>query len=233
MAKLSKRNGVYVVNELSIGAVNQMYLEEDRDNFLEVNVSFVDKRLITEQQRKFIFALCGEISYYLGNEKEYIRLLLQQYNANLRGIEVESLSSCSVTYANGLIDTIIDFCIEKEIPISGEVITEHQYQFNKHQVYMMCLKRICVICGARADIHHVDHIGRGYNRNKISHIGKRALPLCRIHHGECHNIGEEKFIEKYHLVPIVIDKKMEYFIKKGTLKYFKEKGVIRNANKCN
>lgn len=218
MPRLYKKNGMYMLDDVYLSQVNNMYLEVDANNHLDVDVRVIDKRHISDQQRKFIFALCNEISYYTGDDKEYIRLLLQQYNANLRGIEVESLSSCSMTYANRLIDTIIDYCIENEIPISGEIIKDNQYRFTQSQVYMMCLKRICVVCGARADIHHIDKIGMGVNRNKTSHIGKKALPLCRKHHTEIHTVGEKDFLEKYHLEPIVIDEKMEYFIKRGKLK---------------
>lgn len=217
MPTLTKRNGHKVIDGLQLSQANEMYL--DCGEALEINVQLVDNRHITDQQRKFIFALCGEISYYTGDDKEYIRLLMQQYNANLRDIEVRSLSTCSMTYANGLIDTIINFCIDREIPFAKELIAENEYTFDEKQTYAMALKRVCVICGQRADIHHVDHIGMGNNRNKISHIGKRGLPLCRAHHTECHNIGDE-FIEKYHLTPFVIDKKMEFFIKKKKLRVF-------------
>ena len=37
-----------------------------------------------------------------------------------------------------------------------------------------------------------------------------------------HNIGEQRFLQKYHLSPFVIDKNMEYFIKKGKIKVFEE-----------
>lgn len=218
MSKLYKKNGIYVIDDICLSQVNNMYLEVDSNNHIDVDVRVIDRRHISDQQRKFIFALCNEISYYTGDDKEYIRLLLQQYNANLRGIEVESLSSCSMTYANRLIDTIIDYCIENEIPISGEVIKDNQYRFTQSQVYMMCLKRICVVCGARADIHHIDAIGMGNNRDKTSHIGKRVLPLCRKHHNEIHMSGDKNFIDMYHLEPIEVDKKMEYFIKKGKIR---------------
>ena len=147
---------------------------------------------------------------------------MQQYNANLRGIEVESMATCDMTYANNLIDTIIGFCIDHDIPISGDVIKDNQYIFNEKQVYMMCLKRVCVVCGNRADIHHVDSVGRGYNRQKISHVGKRVLPLCRVHHNEIHNIGNDKFINQYHVIPVEVDDKMDYFIKRGKIKVFKD-----------
>lgn len=217
MPTLRKHNGQKVVNGLSLSQVNEMYL--DCGEALEIDVRLMDRRHITDQQRKFIFALCNEISYYTGDDKEYIRLLMQQYNANLRGIEIESLSKCSMTYANGLIDTIINFCIDREIPFAKELIIENEYTFDEKQTYAMALKRVCVICGQRADIHHVDHVGMGNNRNKISHEGKRAIPLCRKHHIECHTIGDE-FYGMYHLTPFVIDKKMEYFIKRKKLRVF-------------
>lgn len=216
MPKLTKSNGKYTIDKIHLSQANEMYLE--CGECLEVDVKVVDKRHITDRQRKFIFALCNEISYYTGDDREYIRLLMQQYNANLREIEVESLSTCSMTYANNLIDTIINFCIDKEIPFAKELLEENKYTFDEKQTYAMALKRVCVVCGQRADIHHVDTIGMGNNRQKVSHIGKKALPLCRSHHTNCHEIGDDAFIEKYHLTPFTVDKKMEIFIKKGKLR---------------
>lgn len=218
--KLYKRNGEYIVNGYKPTLQNDMYLDCDKNNYIDVDVKEIDVRSISDNQRKFIFALCDDIGSYIGQDKEYYRLLMQQYNANLRGIEVESLSSCSMTYANGLIDTIINFCIEKEIPINGETLNEHGYTFDEKQTYMLCLKRICCVCGKYADIHHVDHIGTRINRKKNSHVGLRALPLCRVHHNEVHNTGEEKFINMYHLSPITIDEKMDLFIRKGLIKEY-------------
>lgn len=208
MPKLTKSNGKYTIDKIHLSQANEMYLE--CGECLEVDVKVVDKRHITDQQRKFIFALCNEISYYTGDDREYIRLLMQQYNANLREIEVESLSTCSMTYANNLIDTIINFCIDKEIPFAKELLEENKYTFDEKQTYAMALKRVCVVCGQRADIHHVDTIGMGNNRQKVSHIGKKALPLCRSHHTNCHEIGDDAFIEKYHLTPFTVIYHKEY-----------------------
>ena len=123
-----------------------------------------------------------------------------------------------MAYANGLIDTIISFCIDREIPFSKKLLEENQYRFTARQTYSMALKRVCAVCGRRADIHHVDAVGMGRNRQKISHVGMRALPLCREHHTECHTMGDDLFIQRYHLSPFEIDKKMEHFIKKGVLR---------------
>lgn len=216
MPQLHKRGIYYMLTDVRLPQTSEMYLATGVP--LDVELKLIDKRHISDQQRKFIFALCNDIGYHTGNDTEYMRMLMQQYNANVRGIEVESLSSCDMTYANGLIETIINFCIDHEIPIAKKLLEDNQYRFTARQTYSMALKRICVVCGRRADIHHVDVIGMGNNRQKVSHVGKRALPLCREHHTECHTIGNDVFIQRYHLEPFVIDEKMEYFIKKGVLR---------------
>ena len=215
MPKLVKRNSAYLLMDVRLSQTNELMLA--CGDALEVDIKVLDKRHISDQQRKFIFALCNDIGYYTGDDTEYIRLLMQQYNANVRGVEVESLSSCNMAYANGLIDTIINFCIDREIPFSKKFLEDNQYRFTARQTYSMALKRVCAVCGRRADIHHVDAVGMGRNRQKISHVGMRALPLCREHHTECHTMGDDLFIHRYHLAPFEIDKKMEHFIKKGVL----------------
>lgn len=216
MPKLVKRSSAYLLMDVHLSQTNELMLA--CGDALEVDIKVLDKRHISDQQRKFIFALCNDIGYYTGDDTEYIRLLMQQYNANVRGIEVESLSSCNMAYANGLIDTIINFCIDREIPFSKKLLEENQYSFTARQTYSMALKRVCAVCGRRADIHHVDAVGMGRDRQKISHVGMRALPLCREHHTECHTMGDDLFIQRYHLAPFEIDKKMEHFIKKGVLR---------------
>lgn len=220
MAKIIKKHGEYILKEIHLSQVNEMYLDCDANNSIEVKVEIVDKRLITEKQRRFIFALCNEIAYYIGESAEWVRMFLQTYNANLRDIEVESLSKCDMTYANNLINTIINFCIDQEIPFAKKLIDEYGYTFDMKQTYSMCLKRVCVVCGQRADLHHVDRVGLGRNRKNISHEGMKMLPLCRNHHTECHTIGDATFIEKHHLQPIVVDEKLDYFLRKGKLRIY-------------
>ena len=220
MSSIRKDKGQLVVRDLDLPLSVQIDLDMGLN--VPVDIRFLDVRKISDQQRKFIFALCNEIAHYTGDDSEWIRMLMQQFNANLREIEVESLSKCSMSYANGLIDTIITHMIENSIPFRKDLLNENEYNFTQQQVYALTLKRNCVICGNRADIHHIDKVGMGNDRNKISHLGKRILPLCRTHHVEIHNTGDEKFMSLYHLEPIVVDKKLEHFIKKGTLKYYKE-----------
>ena len=39
-------------------------------------------------------------------------------------------------------------------------------------------------------------------------IGMEAMPLCREHHMEAHQHGDDALMEKYHLHPITIDEKI-------------------------
>ena len=102
--KLRKHKGQYIISEAKFPFSAEIELENGGE--LEVELSIIDNRIITQSQRNFIFKLCEEFAYYSGEDKEYWRLLLQQFNANIRSIEVESLSKCSVEYATGLYVTI-------------------------------------------------------------------------------------------------------------------------------
>lgn len=50
----------------------------------------------------------------------------------------------------------------------------------------------CALCGDKSDAHHVDTGGTG-----IKCADTRTVPLCRIHHSECHTIGKETFQRKH------------------------------------
>lgn len=221
MPRLAKHKGRYLIDNPRLSQLDE--LELDNGAIIDVDVKVIDKRLISEQQRKLIFATCHEIADYTGQfDKDYWRLVMQQYNATLRDIEVESLSTCSMTYARLLIETIISFCIEKEIPLSRKTLDDGDYKFSANQTYVLTLKRMCIVCGQRADIHHVSAVGMGRNRDNISHVGMKVIPVCRHHHKEAHTIGDDAFMEKYHITPIEVDEKLDMFIKKGSLKLHKE-----------
>ena len=219
--KLRKYKGKYIVDGLHLSQVNEMLL--DCGESLDVDVSLVDKRNMTSEQRKFIFALISNVGDELGYisrfDKEYLRAILMETNVRVHGVDKSSLKDYTVADANKLIETIIEFAFENDIGIDGEIFREYEYKFNERQMYMMALKRICCVCGKRADIHHVDQIGTKGNRKKISHVGLRAIPLCREHHTICHNNPKE-FYRKYDITPFVIDAKMELFIKNKKLKEF-------------
>lgn len=167
-----------------------------------------DSRMITAEQRKKAYALLGEIADYMGEMPEYTKRLfkLKFIHDELKGIadDVFSLSNCDVTIAHDFITYLIDFIIAHEIPTKVPLaeLCEDVEKF----VYSCAMKKICCVCGKKAELHHYDAIGSRYDRDKPVHEGLRALPLCREHHIRAHEISKETFLEEYHLQPITIDK---------------------------
>lgn len=216
--KLTKHKGQYIISNPKLSLANEMLL--DSGGSLAVSLKLHDKRHMSDQQRKFIFALCREVEYETGIDLNQFRASMMSVLNSMYDEKLSSLTQYSMTDANRLIDIIIIFMIDKEIAISYDLIKNQDFRFNQSHVYQMCLKRICNVCGQRAELHHVDTVGIGRDRNKISHIGMRMLPLCREHHNEAHTIGDKAFLERYHLEPIKIDKTLEHFIKTGKIRVF-------------
>ena len=54
----------------------------------------------------------------------------------------------------------------------------------------------------------MERIGYGRNRKEIYQIGMLVLPLCRVHHVECHNVAQEEFNKLFHVKPIPLTKEL-------------------------
>lgn len=63
--------------------------------------------------------------------------------------------------------------------------------------YISKLPTRCVLCGQKAEYHHLDAVGMGRNRNNNLSENYTVVPLCRKHHTELHNIGYRRFAERY------------------------------------
>lgn len=220
MPYISKTNGSIVLHGFSLPKADDMFL--DTGERLEVNISLVDSRMITDKQRRYIFALLGDFCDWTGEDPEKLRSIIMSAYERTKGVDRGSLTMYSESEASELIDSITEYLISKGF-IDVNRAKEYDYRYDSRQTKLMALNRVCCICGRHhSDIHHVDQIGTRGNRNKISHIGLRALPLCREHHTEAHITPKQEFLEKHHLSPFTIDKQMEYFIKRGTVKVFKD-----------
>jgi hypothetical protein len=119
-----------------------------------------------------------------------------------------SLSDCSREVARLYITYLIDFCLLHDIPC-GEPLYKLCEDIPKY-VYMATVHKRCAVCGKKADLHHAQGgtIGMGSNRNKVNHIGRPCLPLCRHHHTSLHKIGEKEFLERYMLEPVKVDERI-------------------------
>lgn len=161
---------------------------------------------ITARQNKGIHATLRDIAEYTGNPEELTKETLKIMYAKRKGIDYFSLSDVSMDTAGDFLDFILSWSVENGIPLSEKILD--RCDDVRRVVYACTMAKKCVVCGAFADLHHVDTIGMGGNRDTASHLGRLALPLCRMHHVEVHQIGKAAFEKKYAVTPVKIDKKI-------------------------
>ena len=176
-----------------------------------------DGRRITQKQRAKCYALLGEIDEYVngirteaGMEEQKALLKMEFMLKRMTDAErcVFSLSNCSVTVATNFIGFLIDFILANDIPTRFPLY--EQADDIERYVYACLANKKCAVCGRPCDLHHAEgsRIGMGSDREKVHHLGREALPLCRKHHDECHGMPEREFLEKYHLAPVKLDEKL-------------------------
>ena len=177
--------------------------------YKECNVQLIDSRQLSGQQRKACYALLKEISEYTGMgldpTKEYMKLKFLSEDLNETADKIFSLSNASMSlvcaFQRFLIKFMLDWDIPSALPLMLMVDDVNDY------VYSCLASKHCCICGKKSDLHHVDRVGMGRNRNDIIHEGMRVLPLCREHHTMAHTMSISEFKERYHLPDgIVLDK---------------------------
>jgi len=181
-------------------------------NVEEIEIRLNDGRKISTIQRRKIFAIVRDIAMWSGHEPEYIRTMMTWEFVGKMDIEHFSLSDVDMTTAKELINYIIEFCLSWDVPTQDTLLKQCD-DIGKY-LYLCLEYRKCAICNKPAEVHHVDVVGMGRNRDEIAHIGMRAMALCRIHHDEAHRLGNA-FHERYHVHGVELD---EYLCKKLKLK---------------
>lgn len=185
-----------------------------RREYNSVRVEFPDERHRTIDQLRKAWALMGEMAVYISGDRGnavddvYTPLRIEFAQRAWERLQTQTfhLSEASVTDAREFINFLLDTCLEMDIPLSRPA-TEFCDDI-QHYIYQCCLNRKCAVCGKKADLHHVDAVGMGRDRKEIDHVGMRALPLCREHHQEAHQHGDDVLCEKYHIEPITIDERL-------------------------
>lgn len=171
-----------------------------KDEFY-IDWELADRRKMRVRQRRLFFALINDIVQWSVMPQEYVKdMFYLQYSAYTgKEISLADNSKTSVSDVNVLIDLVIDFMFEWNVPFKEgykQLPREEQYF-----IYQCCRHRRCLVCGDYADIHHLDTVGMGMNRDHVDHTQKHVMPLCRTHHENYHQLGAEKFAELYH-VPV-------------------------------
>jgi hypothetical protein len=170
---------------------------------LTINAKQAQQELngITGDQMRKLYAIWRDISNATGSEEKDVKTEWKHVLRNSHSLPADySLADITKDQASDLIETIVLWCIENEIPLSerpADILTDIQ------KYMLMCLnKKICCVCGRAGEIHHYDAVGMGRDRNKIDDSQCRKMCLCRDHHTEIHTIGGKTFCEKYHLDPV-------------------------------
>lgn len=178
--------------------------------YSEVQLGLADGRKITPEQRRKAFALVGEIAAWSGYERDEAHLTLKhdfiQNHLDQLQRELFSMSDCDVTTAREYINYLIDFCLTFDVPTKVPLVD--LCDDVERYVYACLIHKKCAVCGKKAELHHVDRVGMGNDRNEIVHEGRRCLPLCGGvggHHTEVDHLGDEAFCDRYHLKPVLID----------------------------
>jgi hypothetical protein len=195
----------------------------------EFGVAIDDGRRISSAQRRKVHALIRDITEYVSappnparrreetdmlremqllylidrSDSEAVRYQLTQSFCALSDMDLFSLADVDMTTAREFIDYLVELCVRWAIPCQDTLL--NRYEDLGRYLYSCVANRRCCICGGKADIHHVDHVGTGRDRNEIHHLGLRVQPLCRVHHDEAGMLGQATFDGRYHLDSIKLD----------------------------
>ena len=182
-----------------------------------VEIILPDGRRITAKQRAKIYALIGEIAYFVAGKADSQTIeetkAVMKWEFCLARMESQerrlfSLSDVDETTAREFVDYLIGFIVENNIPTKVPLL--EQCEDIGRYIYACLLTRKCCVCGKdHAHVHHCEgsRIGAGFDRDQVHHLGRAVLPLCEKHHTEAH-LGEAGFMRRYHLQAIKLDEKL-------------------------
>lgn len=193
-------------SELLIRAKYDDHFMMCKREYRECLVQLLDGRPLSQKQRNACYKLIREIAEHTGGgidpTKVRLKKMFLQEELQAENIEDFSLSnapmSLTCAFQRFLVRFILDWDIPTSFPLLDFVDDVPDY------IYGCLVNKKCCVCGKPADLHHVERVGIGRNRDEIIHEGMEAMPLCRIHHGEAHQLGQRRFNAKYHIESGVI-----------------------------
>ena len=199
ITRYKQSNGRYSVVVENLDLTDDALLLLDNGYPLDVNIEIQDGKKITVKQRKKVFALLNDIEAHTGSPREDMKEMFTDFIVTLNGYSKRlSLSDCTRKQAGELIDTIMAWVFQNDIPLNYK--TSDLMKQDQTFLYLATVHRKCVICGKpNSELAHYHAVGRGRNRNEIDHYGNEVLALCRRHHQTQHDMGIQSFNEKYHL----------------------------------
>ena len=208
LAKVKSIDGremkVELAEDLNIERLQTVYHGHIGARYCELR--FLDPRSFSVDQRKYYYALLGDISAFTGH-------LIEEIDDNTRW-KFKALTGRNISLSNGssntkddvvlLTNIALDLAFELNVSLSNKIPIPDK---NLEYYFYKCLThRKCCICGKHADIDHFDEtVGMGNNRDKVDKTKFTYCSLCRSHHAEKHTIGLTAFRNKYHVYGITLN----------------------------
>ena len=194
----------------------QKYHATNQQQVLSVVAS--DDNEPTPKQRRFAFAILKDIwnsqvgGVWLETKetmREHFYTMYEYYYGMEYGEFSLSDNKGKKSNTNEFINMLLDYAALHDIALSVKPLNELEPQEIAHWEYQCLMNKCCVICGKRpSDLHHLDTIGSGGNRQHTDHLGHRAVQLCREHHNLAHSLGIETFMQRFKINGIKIDEKI-------------------------
>ena len=195
--------------ELLIRAHYDDWYTMTKRGYKECLVQPLDARPLSDRQRTMCYALLREISDYTGQDvhsaKEYLKLRFLADDFGETADRIFSLSNAPMSLVCAFQRYLVRFIVEYDIPCRVPLL-EYVDDVPDY-IYACLIAKKCCITGRPAELHHIDRVGMGRDRDDIIHEGMEVLPLCREMHQEAHTMSDREFFEKYHLPGgVVMDK---------------------------
>lgn len=170
-------------------------------NVKECYVDYIDSRPLSDKQRRMCYALIHAIAEWSGSSTEEIK---EAFKLEFWSERIDTLADKIFSLANAPMSLIaefqkflIGFILSNDVPLKFSLL--EYVDDTRDYVYQCLIHKKCVICGKKADLHHIDAVGMGNDRTESQHLGREVMSLCRVHHGEYHTIGKSEFLSRYHL----------------------------------
>ncbi|MBZ1515824.1 hypothetical protein J3326_01305 [Leuconostoc mesenteroides] len=219
-AKLNKvdPNKGLITLQLSIEDIHTLEKYHASGQQQVVSLIASDENGVSVQQRKFAFALLHDIwlsqkGGYWVQEVETLRrhfyAAYEYYNGLDFGDFSLSNGKGTKTDTNQFINMLLDYAAIHDVSLSVKPLNELEPQEIARWEYRCLMEKMCVVCGKKpSDLHHLDTVGSGRNRQHTNHLGHRAVQLCREHHNMDHSLGIETFMQRFKINGIKIDEKI-------------------------
>ena len=172
----------------------------------DVTVIWHDSRLRSGEQVRLAWLLMTYIGDHQGEDKEQVYEEQRYMYSQATGHDFH-ISRASMREMSAFIDMLIGLIVREGVQTPRRLY--ELCEDVENYVYICSVYKKCCICGrSRADLHHVDQVGMGFNRDTKPQLGAQVLPLCREHHSEYHIMGRKQFELRYHIVPVRLDERL-------------------------